>query len=292
MTLTHLEKLRILSRMFSRPLFSTMARTGDWKRVSAYLAGHRMLRHGSAQSVSSLFDQAWNQLRLSYRNEYVYKSELANRIVFGRHSPRKAAMHVEFPVGRSVVDIAIFNGTSTAYEVKTEFDSPRRLQSQTSDYLKVFDKVYVVAHPTTAAAYAEIVQDGVGVIALNRRGSLSVLREAVSNRGQLDVRTIFRCLHRAEYVPIIESTLETTFALPNGIIARKCEEEFCKFSTWDAHEAFVSSMRNRKTDLRTADFVTKLPPSLRVLGYATPLSERQRANLLRALDLEITLAIA
>jgi hypothetical protein len=132
MSVTLTEKYRLLARMFTRPVFSAIAATGEWERGLGFLFRQRMLRHGPTQSVSDLFESAWKELRTFYRNEYVYKTELANRVVFGRHSPRTTALHVELPVARSIVDIAIFNGTSTAYEVKTEFDSARRLQTQTA----------------------------------------------------------------------------------------------------------------------------------------------------------------
>jgi len=112
-----------------------------------FLTEHRLLTRASEkQSLASLFDSAWRAMRCAYRNEFVYKTENANRIVFGRHSPNTASLYVELPVGRSIVDVAVFNGTSTAYEIKTEFDTPRRLTTQTSDHLTAFDRVCLVTH--------------------------------------------------------------------------------------------------------------------------------------------------
>ena len=151
------EKYRLLARMFTRPVFAAIAEKGDWRGGLDFLSRYGLLRRCAEQSLSELFESSWRALRIAYRNEYVYKSEIANRVVFGMHSPRTTALQVEFPVGRSIVDVAVFNGTSTAYEVKTEFDSPRRLQTQTRDYLKVFDRVFVVAHPSTADRFAGLV---------------------------------------------------------------------------------------------------------------------------------------
>ncbi len=285
------EKYRLLTRMFTRPVFATIAQTGDWRRGLEFLFGQEMFRPAPKQAVANLFETAWHELRCSYRNEYIYKAELANRIVFGRHSPRTTALHVELPVGRSIVDIAVFNGTSTAYEVKTEFDSARRLRTQTADYLKVFDRVFVVAHPSAAPLYAGLVGDRVGVLALHKGGSFSVVKGAVSNRKSVMVPTIFRCLRRAEYMEIIERTLQVPIQYPNGIIPRKCEEQFCKLNPEEAHRHFVNAMRHRQTDPQTVDFVSQLPQSLRVLGYATPLSRPQRTRAVSALSQEINIAI-
>jgi hypothetical protein len=292
MALTPIEKLRLLARMFTRPVFASIATTGDWKRSLGFLASHQMLRPSRTQSVSDLFEAAWEELRTSYRNEYVYKAELANRLIFGRHSPRTAGLHVELPVGRSIVDIAVFNGTSTAYEIKTEFDSARRLQTQTDDYLKVFDDVFVVAHPSVAPAYASIVAPSVGVLALSVGGSLSVVKQSTSNRNNIASATVFRCLRRAEYVQAVEAALHIKLDYPNGIIAKKCEEYFCKFAPEEAHSIFVDAMRRRQTDPQTSTFVSQLPRCLRALGYATPLSGRQRTTAVNVLDRKIEWAIA
>jgi hypothetical protein len=292
MNVTLIEKYRLLARMFTRPVFSAIAATGEWERALGFLVRQKVLRQGPRQSVSELFESAWKELRVFYRNEYVYKAELANWVVFGRHSPRTTSLHVELPVGRSIVDIAVFNGTSTAYEVKTEFDSARRLQTQTADYLKVFDKVFVVAHPSAATAYANLVDERVGVLALGVRGSFSVVKEAISNRNEVAVATVFRCLRRAEYVQIVEDVLHGPLGYPNGIIARKCEEHFCRLNPEQAHQLFVDAMRRRKTDPQTVAFVSQLPQSLRALGYATPLSGRQRATAISVLGQKIGVNIA
>ncbi|MFC0130959.1 sce7726 family protein [Massilia eurypsychrophila] len=121
------------------------------------------------QTLAEMFELAWESLSDSYRNEYVYKNELATRLIFKRHSPRTAGFQVELGVGRSIVDVAVANGTSTAYEIKTEFDSARRLASQTSDYLNVFDKVYVVTHPSHVARYEKELDSRVGLIVLASR---------------------------------------------------------------------------------------------------------------------------
>jgi hypothetical protein len=292
MNITKAERLRLLARMFTRPVFASLAKTGDWEHALAFLAGYGVLQAGPTQTVGDLFESAWVQLKKHYRNEYVYKAELANRLIFGRHSPRTAALHVEMPVGRSIVDLAVFNGTSTAYEIKTEFDSARRLQTQTSDYLKVFDKVFVVSHPSMAASFCEAVDWRVGVLCLNQRGSLTVIKDAHSNAEQLDPGTVFRCLHRAEYLEAAREATGQEMIYPNGLIAEKCEAIFSSFTPAQRHAVFVNSLRRRRTEVKIAGFVSELPSSLRVAGYATPLSGRQMETALSTLAKEASVVIA
>ncbi|MFM0543728.1 sce7726 family protein [Paraburkholderia strydomiana] len=254
-----------------------------------FLGEHGLLARASGkQSLASLFDSAWHEMRREYRNEFVYKTEIASRIVFGRHSPKTASLYVELPVGRSIVDVAVFNGTSTAYEIKTEYDTPRRLTTQTSDYLTAFDRVCLVTHPRCAESYADISDPRVGILVLTERGSLRLIREPLTNRQNVAPKTIFGCLQRAEYVEAVSLKIGEPVIKPSAIIQGYCGGVFEQFTASEAHDTFVSALRKRKTDGDTVRFVTALPESLRVLGYATPLSRRQRETALSALREEVS----
>ncbi|MEI7296253.1 sce7726 family protein [Paraburkholderia tropica] len=283
----------MLGRMFTRPVFADMARSGNWQQALSFLVEHGLLRPtADQQPLASLFDSACKEMRRGYRNEFVYKAEIASRIVFGRHSPKTASLHVELPVGRSIVDVAVFNGTSTAYEIKTEFDTPRRLTTQTSDYLSAFDRVCLVTHPRCAEMYSEIVDPRVGILALTERGSLRPMREPLSNRENVSPQTVFGCLQRAEYVECISRKIGEPVIKPSGIIQAYCSEIFQQFTPLEAHDIFAKALRKRKTDGDTVRFVTALPESLRVLGYATPLSGRQKETALSALRENISFRLA
>lgn len=290
--MSSMDKHRMVARMFTRPVFASIAQSGDWRNALAFLFRAGVVRDSQNASLGRLFESGWELLQRGYRNEYVYKSEIANRVVFGRHSPRTTGVEIELPIGRSIVDVATFNGTSTAYEIKTEFDTSRRLMTQTCDYLKVFDRVFVVAHPSSALRFAALVDERVGVLALDSRGSLATVKPVISNRCNVSVSTVFKCLRRAEYVSIAENISGKRMDYPNGLISKRCEEYFSRLSSAGAHELFLEAMRSRKTDASTVSFVSQLPPSLRALGYATPLSIRQRKVVLNSMNLKIRLALA
>lgn len=279
-----LEMLRLLAKVFTRPVFMQLARGDDPKHCLQFLQGSGLVPGTQRRSLTQVLDDLWLDLRCHYRNEYVFKSLLANRIVFGRHSPRTASCHVELPVGGSIVDLAVANGATTAYEIKTEFDSPHRLDSQTRAYLKAFDRVYVVAHEKQAAKYLACSDPRAGVLALTQREALVPLREATPNATNVCPRTIFRMLRRAEYVPAVEARLGRKLDVPNGVIADLCAQTFATFDPHHAHAILVAALRARTTDASMVAFVRRLPPSLRVLGYATPLSNVARARLTTSLE--------
>ncbi|ABK07209.1 sce7726 family protein [Burkholderia cenocepacia] len=287
------DRIRLLASAFTRPVFAAMARTGDHDVPLRALvkAGVLKTHRDDRQPLSSVFDEAWDHIARTYRNEYVYKNDLASRLVFGRHSPRTASFQVELPVGRSIVDVAVANGTTTAYEIKTEYDTAKRLKTQTYDYLQAFDRVFVVTHPAHLKRFESEVDSRVGLISLSTKGTLSIRREAHSNLERLDSATIFRCLRQSEYLDAIEMLFGERPSLPNGLIGAYCEKLFSTVSSEDAHRIFVNALRARTTDSNTVGFVSQLPTSLRALGYATPLSGRQRSNILALLSKPVGLTV-
>lgn len=278
-----IERNRILSRMFTRPVMAAIARSGSALPALSFLATAGVADRGRGPAVLQLFESAFEDIRTHYRNEYVYKAVIANRIIFGRHSPRTAAMQVELQVGRSIVDVAVFNGTSTAYEIKTELDTGKRLNSQSADYLKGFDRVYLVTHPEFVQKFERLIEPRVGIISLTRHDSLSVVRKASSNFHNVSPMTVLRMLRRSEYIEAATKVFGSQPQVPNGLLFAHYEKLFSKMSPEQAHVALVSAMRARTTDTSFVDFISALPQSLRALGYATPMSSIQRTRLLSAL---------
>jgi hypothetical protein len=77
----------------------------------------------------------------NYPNETVIKSSFINDVIL------KSNNHVtifELNVGSSRADLCKINGSSIAYEIKTDLDNIQRLDKQLNDYLKVFEKIYVI----------------------------------------------------------------------------------------------------------------------------------------------------
>src|SRR5258705_3315018 len=133
---------RSLSRIFTNPTFKTIVQTGSCSYILNKLKKYdSQLSITPGTQVKDVIESAYAYISRNYRNEYVYKNTIANNILLGRHSLNTATMLNEFKVASSIADIVIINGTSTVYEIKTELDSPEKLNKQIENYKKVFDKV-------------------------------------------------------------------------------------------------------------------------------------------------------
>ena len=97
----------------------------------------------STKNYYDTFELLYNQLLRQYRNEYVYKNTLFNKLVLGIHSLKTTSAIVELPIVDSIADFILFNGKAVVYEIKTELDSLERLEGQLANYYKAFDIVNV-----------------------------------------------------------------------------------------------------------------------------------------------------
>ncbi|MCA5013733.1 MULTISPECIES: sce7726 family protein [unclassified Enterococcus] len=99
-------------------------------------------------------------LQKNYPNEISIKSNFINKVI------TKTKKHVtifELNVGSSRVDLCKINGHSTAYEIKTELDSPKRLETQMQDYFKIFENVYLICPEKKLSLYEELIPEDCGI---------------------------------------------------------------------------------------------------------------------------------
>lgn len=275
----------IYVKAFRRPFFTSLAKGEDLSHFFSVFKEY--ISCDNDLTVREFFDAFFEMLRKNYRNEYVYKTAIINKIVFGRHSPKTSSSSIELPVNNSIVDVAVFNGHSTAYEIKTEFDSPKRLVTQSIDYLDVFERVYIVTHPDFAEKYCALNIPNVGVLSLSKKETLSVVKEADSNIENIKLDKVFNVLRKSEYVKIIEDYTSSKICMPNGLIHSYCKSIFLSMPLNVANAYFINSMKKRATDKDFIDFLYSLPASLRALGYATPLSKKHKDYLINLMDSKI-----
>ncbi len=70
----------------------------------------------------------------------------------------------EFPIGNSRVDLCSINGSSHAYEIKTDLDNFKRLDKQLSDYMRVFEYTYVICSNNKLHETTQTISPDVGII--------------------------------------------------------------------------------------------------------------------------------
>ena len=93
-----------------------------------------------------------------YHNEAFIKARFAKEL-----KKHKAVSFFELPVCDSRADLCSINGNSVAYEIKTIYDTTKRLLKQVTDYLKAFEYVYVICPKEKTETILDIVPREVGI---------------------------------------------------------------------------------------------------------------------------------
>lgn len=227
---------------------------------------------GDDSTLADWFDAAFKILTRSYRCEYVYKNTLARKIVLGRHSPRTCTFLSEVRVGQHVADAVVLNGTSTVYEIKSEYDSFERLAAQLEAYQQMFDRVVVVCPEGRIDKAAKLVPPSTGLIALTAKLGLSVIREPSSNLERLVPDFIFPTFRKAEYVSIADR-FGTPVNVPNSELFGLCRRTFNSLAPAEAHAEMLFQLKKRGP-LTTSRAALKswLPESLTGTFLSSPIS--------------------
>lgn len=199
------DRLRFFSSIFSRSFFLDLLENEGVSEITRERLKLFLPCMGNEPlTLGKCLKTAYMQLAKSYRSEYVYKNALI-RMIVEQYSRSDTVIFNEFKCGRSYADIAMFNGKSRVYEIKTELDSPARLAGQLKDYKQFFEECYIVTHDSLVDKYAAW-DDAVGIISLSFNGRKAKLRVVRSSgcHESFNSHLMMRLLHTSEYIKLTE----------------------------------------------------------------------------------------
>ena len=226
-------------------------------------------------SLVHVLDSLYSEFKKNYKCEYVYKNTIVNKILLGRHSLNTSTLISELNVGKSKADIVIFNGTSTVYEIKTELDSLNRLEAQLEDYLKCFDKIYVVTTLENIRKLEKKLSGKIGLIEYTKRGTLREHRKAENNKRNINKKFLFSLFRKNEMLNIIK---KIGFEIPDvhpRYLREECEKIFLKLSNEEAHNIAIEEIKKRKIKNEQKEIIEMAPESLKFFFLAENLNKKQ-----------------
>ena len=281
--------LPAVSRIFSPVVMDSLALKGHSGYLTEVCAKSGLLEQTDpSMPLSQFFDWIYNMLFKNYRNEYIYKNAIANKILLGKHSLNTSHMLTEFRVGKCKADAVVINGTSTVYEIKSEFDSFARLENQVEAYYQTFDHINVITSNTQATKLESVLPDAVGILVLTDRNTISTIRESKSNKKNINLDTLFDSLRKKEYMKVVEEYYGIVPNVPNTQIYRECKKLFCKILPETAHDLTMNTLLKRNNTKVLKEFITKAPSSLS--AYALSICNEKKK--MRALMSNFTSNIA
>jgi hypothetical protein len=197
----------------------------------------------------------------------------------------------EFRVGACKADIAILNGTSTVYEIKSERDNLERLPNQISTYCKVFAKVNIITGECHLDSIRAMVPEDIGILVLNSRFQISTLKEAVNRPDAIDPSVVFDSINKNEAIRILHRMNVEVPDVPNTRFHAAMTEVFSLLDPVELHACMIGVLKETRSLLPLSELVSALPKSLQAAAFSTPLRRRDHANLLSALATPLSEAL-
>lgn len=245
-----LDKLRSYSSVFSSTSFQKLLQYDDYSFLNAKI--ERFDKPKIGKSISTYYDYIqliYRALTKQYRNEYVYKNTFVNKLLLDQYGVKNTVAINEFRVGNSIADIVLFNGTSKAFEIKTELDSNKRLEGQLTDYTKIFKKCYVITHETLIEKYLRE-NENIGVIELIERPKSLVMREvrAANENEHIDADTLIRSIRTPEYKSIVKKYYGYLPEMNSFNMFDTCRDLMKQIPNEQLNHLFIEELKKRKSN--------------------------------------------
>lgn len=273
---------RDASRLFSTALFRPLLAGRSTAQADLLAAGLRAsLGLGDDVDNFAVVRAAYDVLCCTYRSEYFYKNLITSNVFVGRHRATNAILLNEFRIGESIADCVLINGRATVYEIKTEFDSPDKLESQLKSYYRGFPYVNIVAHVSQLNRYKDALQDSpAGLIVVGSRGRMSSVKLAEAEFGYLSIRSMFNSLRLNEVTKLLTRRFGRVPDVPNGLRYASFLELACKIPSEEFQREMQLALKGRGLkNSRDLLLNVRLLPLRTLLAKFDP-NERERRNLL------------
>lgn len=245
----NLTQLRDYSSLFSRSCAELWIKSNfdsiDYK-IERY--DFRWQNYANATYLDYL-KYVYQILENNYQNEYVFKNTFLNEWLIKEIGHNNTKVFNEFRVGNAVADLVMFNGKSKVFEIKTEFDSTKRLNLQIENYSKAFNQIFLIVPESKLAVYTKF-DESIGLITFNNNEKserFTLQRDAIINN-KVDSETIMNVLHTNEYKSIVKSFYGE---LPNMTSFNQyniCNELIKEIPNIELNKKFIEKMKNRNLE--------------------------------------------
>ncbi|MEQ6122098.1 sce7726 family protein [Reichenbachiella sp. MALMAid0571] len=187
----------------------------------------------------------YNILENNYQNEYILKNSFLNDWLIKELGESQSQVFSEFKVGNAIADLVMFNGVSKVFEIKTEMDSDKRLNTQLEQYRKAFNQIYLIIPTSKLRLYLKY-DKSIGIITFdnNKSERFDLKRKAINN-AVVEPRTLMHVFHSKEYKEVVKKffgkmpkmTSFNQFSICSGLIEDIPNNKL--------NELFIAQMKKR-----------------------------------------------
>jgi hypothetical protein len=188
--------------------------------------------------------KTYKVLEKHYPNEYILKNEFLNQWLKKELGNDNSIIFNEFRIGKVIADLAMFNGVSKVFEIKTILDKEYRLSNQIQEYKKIFNEVYIIIPKVHLSKYINY-DKAVGIITYETNSKKFKLIQKAEKNHEIDVNVLMEVLHTKEYNKITKAFYQE---LPNMNAFNQfivCKELISKIPKEELNKMFLICMKER-----------------------------------------------
>lgn len=273
-------QLRDFSSLFSRSEVNRWLK-GDFESINIKLERYNLTEENEGNSYLKFLRNTYSILENNYPNEYILKNEFLNKWLKREIGTDNSIIFNEFRIGKAIADLAMFNGISKAFEIKTILDKEVRLSNQLQEYKKIFNEVYIIVPDVHVAKYSRF-DNAVGIISFKSSlGKFELIKKAENNI-EIETNTLMETLHTKEYLEISKTYFGELPKMNAFNQFATCKELISKIPQTDLNKLFITAMKKRNINNQ---FFNKVNTEFNQICLSLNLKKQERDNLIKSLKL-------
>lgn len=272
---TNINQLRDFSTFFTRSEVLRLLKS-DFKSVNTKLQRYDLIEKKRGCSYLEVLKEAYKNIQNSYQNEYVLKNEFLNKCLVEKVLNKNSIVFNELRLGNSIADLAIFNGVSKAFEIKTILDKECRLSGQIETYKKIFNETYIIVPEQQVDKYLKF-DNEVAVFSYDSNlNKFELVREATKNE-VIDIDVLMNVLHSKEYLSIVHNHFGIVPELNSFNQFDICKKLISTIDYLELNNIFLETMKSRKIH---NSFFNKINSEFNQVSLSLNLKEIERKKLI------------
>lgn len=286
MSVVSINQLRDYASLFSRGVAL------DWFHSDFTNINHKIERYDKnrfAKSTKTYLDYlkyAYQTIEQNYPTEYVYKNAFLNEWLIKELGEVNAKVFSEFRLGKTVADLVMFNGVSKVFEIKTAFDTVKRLDNQIESYKNIFNEIYLIVPQSKVEQYLAY-EESIGIISFSneREQKFELERKPVRNLN-IEPRCLMNVLHTNEYKNIVKTYFQELPPMNSFNQFKICADLMAQIPVKTLNELFIKQLKNRGVE---NTFSSRTHLAFNQLSLALKLGKTERELLFQNLKTPIQL---
>ena len=238
-----INQIRDFSSLFSRSEVIRLLKN-DFASFDIKLKRYNLVEKNKGNSYLNVLRKTYKVLEKNYPNEYILKNGLINQWLIDELGSSNSVIFNEFRIGNAIADLAMFNGVSKAFEIKTLLDKEYRLSNQLTEYKKVFNEIYIVVPKELLSKYI-CYDNTIGLIIYDSEiNKFEKIRESQINK-EIDLTVLMNILHTKEYKNIVKDYYQDFPSMNAFNQFDICKNLISKIPNEELNKLFIETIKKR-----------------------------------------------